>query len=117
MIRALIANFICSSVSDIENILYKEPLLLKPESMLKMTTQLNFIEPMSHKNAKDTHALGSVSYDNETDQMMIFLESGWTVLCDSNDTITIHKPENCRNCGAPVVGNKCEYCGTSYNSK
>ena len=21
---------------------------------------------------------------------------------------------NCRNCGAPVKGNRCEYCGTEY---
>lgn len=24
---------------------------------------------------------------------------------------------NCRNCGAPVKGNRCEYCGTEYNNK
>lgn len=22
---------------------------------------------------------------------------------------------NCPNCGAPIVGNKCEYCGTIFN--
>lgn len=22
---------------------------------------------------------------------------------------------NCRNCGMPVTGNKCEYCGTDYS--
>ena len=21
---------------------------------------------------------------------------------------------NCRNCGAPIKGNRCEYCGTEY---
>lgn len=24
---------------------------------------------------------------------------------------------NCRNCGAPVKGNRCEYCGTEYHDK
>lgn len=23
---------------------------------------------------------------------------------------------NCRNCGMPVVGNKCDYCGTMYGN-
>lgn len=24
---------------------------------------------------------------------------------------------NCPNCGAPIVGNKCEYCGTIFNEQ
>lgn len=24
---------------------------------------------------------------------------------------------NCRNCGAPVKGNRCEYCGTEYGDE
>lgn len=24
---------------------------------------------------------------------------------------------NCPNCGAPIVGNKCEYCGTIFNGQ
>lgn len=24
---------------------------------------------------------------------------------------------NCKNCGAPLHGNKCEYCGTEYNNR
>lgn len=24
---------------------------------------------------------------------------------------------NCRNCGAPIKGNRCEYCGTEYPDK
>ena len=29
--------------------------------------------------------------------------------------MTTHK-ENCRNCGAPVKGCECQYCGTEYDN-
>ena len=26
-----------------------------------------------------------------------------------------HRPTNCKNCGAPLHGNKCEFCDTEYH--
>ena len=28
----------------------------------------------------------------------------------------IERPTNCKNCGAPLTGDKCEYCGTEYSN-
>lgn len=27
------------------------------------------------------------------------------------------KETNCPNCGAPIVGSKCEYCGTAFSNR
>ena len=29
---------------------------------------------------------------------------------------TSPEPRNCQNCGAPLHGDKCEYCGTEYRT-
>ena len=33
---------------------------------------------------------------------------------NTNNPLKFNRPTNCKNCGAPLVSCKCEYCGTMY---
>lgn len=52
--------------------------------------------------------------DPETEMKTIEAEKGSAL-----DSITVERPKseqltNCKNCGAPLHGSRCEYCGTEY---
>ena len=68
----------------------------------------------SNKNA----TLGSVTYEDDG-RLFLMTETGWTRIesCPTNFSdaaMEILYPKTCHRCGAPLVGHKCEYCGTEY---
>ena len=43
------------------------------------------------------------------------MDNAWTFLCTIEDAeISQSHPRICPQCGAPLKGNVCEYCGTRY---
>ena len=70
----------------------------------------------------------SDEFDGLGEYMPKIIMNGKTFF-DSNDYMTIQnainylekmnlKPKlNCPNCGAPITGSKCEYCGTDFEQK
>ena len=71
---------------------------------------------------------GSYEFNGLGEYMAKIIVHGKTFF-DSNDYMTIQdainylekmnlKPKlNCPNCGAPITGSKCEYCGTYFEQK
>lgn len=57
---------------------------------------------------------GDIVYCTDTHKMMLNYSSGWIQLASTEDRPQVAVPTNCKNCGAPLHGRKCEYCGTEY---
>ena len=74
---------------------------------------------------KDTVISWDYSYDDPIDVSWIYDSWDDRVDKDINIEITVYpwehenqiivKRTNCNNCGAPLVGNKCEYCKTVWH--
>ena len=65
------------------------------------------------------------AYRPETGELLFCADTNEMYLCDNNKHLTKlnlnqHKlnhhaiPTNCKNCGAVLTSNKCEYCDTEY---
>lgn len=55
---------------------------------------------------------GEVFYLLDSNQTAIYDDGQFKIIQTENIKYTI--PLNCHNCGAPLTGSKCEYCGTMY---
>lgn len=64
--------------------------------------------------------IGALYFDMHANKMWMFnSEKKWVHMINYGEYKTtaakvIKDIANCRNCGAPVRGRKCEYCGTAY---
>ena len=56
---------------------------------------------------------GELIYSIDTQKVYTAINNKMVELFPSQEN-TPPKLSNCRNCGAPVKGYKCEYCGTKY---
>lgn len=55
-----------------------------------------------------------ISYDIDGQRMMMYDGNGWVELSAEPVRKKEKRPTNCPNCGAPVRGSVCEYCGTTF---
>ena len=66
----------------------------------------------SYDSKENSHnnALGGVSYQE-------FLDNYQNLVAGSQDSKSKSSsiPTNCKNCGAPLHGNRCKFCDTEYN--
>lgn len=64
--------------------------------------------------------IGTLYFDKDTNKMwMLNSEKKWVCMVNYGEYKTtaakdIKDIANCRNCGAPIRGYRCEYCGTAY---
>lgn len=91
---------------------FTRPMTSRPP---KVSTYVDF-GPPSMPDAP----IGTLYFDKHTNKMwMLNSEKKWVHMANYSDyTASAAKGNknvtNCRNCGAPVYGYKCEYCDTRY---
>ena len=64
-------------------------------------------------NNIDTAKAGELFYCHSEDRFFIKTDDSYVRIAKENKSSNI--PTNCKNCGAPLHGNKCEFCDTEYN--
>lgn len=87
-----------------------------PPQVNKVMTEKEFIRSsrgMPPDKGEVKRANGEIYYTVDTNQ--IFITSDDNLIEFAPDKVyDLPKSHNCRNCGAPVYGYKCEYCDTYY---
>ena len=96
----------------------KNERILNGEGLVPLPRTLTYVDfgPPGIPDAQ----IGALYFDKHTNKMWMFnSKKKWVHMANYNEYKTtaakvIKDITNCRNCGAPVRGRKCEYCGTAY---
>ena len=87
-----------------------------PPQINKVMTEIEFIRSgrgMPPEKGEEKRVNGEIYYTVDTNQIVIKNDDNLIELAPGK-VYNLPKNRNCRNCGAPVYGYKCEYCDTRY---
>lgn len=77
---------------------------------------MNYGNSFDMLNLSSQAVQGQLFFNIDTEELFVFGENTYSKICsnNTNNSLKFNKPTNCKNCGAPLVSCKCEYCGTIY---
>lgn len=100
-----------------EDIISGEGLALLPHKADFIMTDKEFIcsgRGIPPRKGEREQKNGEVYYTVDTNQIYGYKDNDFIELSPGKVLYSLPETFNCRNCGAPVKGCKCEYCGTVY---
>lgn len=87
-----------------------------PSQINKVVTEKEFIRSgrgIPPEKGEEKRVNGEIYYTVDTNQIVIKSDDNLIELAPGK-VYDFPKVHNCCNCGAPVKGHRCEYCGTQY---